>query len=424
MSTTITGDASAVSNSLSRTVTAATNASPIVITTSASHLFATGDTVYVSGVLGNTAANGSWVITKISATTFSLTGSTGSGAYTSGGTAVDVSLTPQFTIPADGDNLTGASVNVALETLADRTQFLALLSTMRSKEWTADTTWTAPDNVGAVGFLIGYGGGGGGGAGIDGSTTADYEANAGGGGGSSLPSIQQVSLTGGGVYTIDIGAGGTGHSANAAGGIYRGGHGGDTTFSNSVPTVLARFAGAGGGGDGVAVVDGLTGVAYSRPGLPCASSYVYYDDATYYASATGNLFFLFARGEGLGGAGCTKQASYNSNGFPGATHSRGYAGGSGGSTGTTTGTRRGGGAGGGGAGGPGGTGGTGGNGGNSGSGGGSGSPGTAGSSAAANTGAGGGGGAGGGSSATPGTGAAGGNGGSGKLTLYYWGDPT
>lgn len=126
MSSVITGDASNVSNSLERTVSGATNASPIVITTSTSHLFASGDTVVVADVGGNTAANGTWTITVTGPSTFSLDGSTGNGAYTSGGTATDVSLTPQFTIPSDGDDLDAASVNVALETLGDRSQHLNL----------------------------------------------------------------------------------------------------------------------------------------------------------------------------------------------------------------------------------------------------------------------------------------------------------
>jgi hypothetical protein len=70
-----------------RTVTAATNASPIVITTSANHGYVTGDKIEIAGVLGNTAANGTWTITKVTDTTFSLDTSTGNGAYTSGGTA-------------------------------------------------------------------------------------------------------------------------------------------------------------------------------------------------------------------------------------------------------------------------------------------------------------------------------------------------
>ena len=66
-------------------VTGATNASPIVVT-STGHALNTGDAVAISGVAGNTAANGTFTVTKIDANTFSLNGSTGNGAYTSGGT--------------------------------------------------------------------------------------------------------------------------------------------------------------------------------------------------------------------------------------------------------------------------------------------------------------------------------------------------
>lgn len=67
-------------------VTGATNASPIVIT-AASHGLETGNRVVISSVGGNTAANGTFTITKVNANSFSLDGSTGNGAYTSGGTA-------------------------------------------------------------------------------------------------------------------------------------------------------------------------------------------------------------------------------------------------------------------------------------------------------------------------------------------------
>ncbi len=66
-------------------VTGATNASPIVIT-SASHGLTTGTRVTISGVLGNTAANGTFTVTVLTADTFSLDSSTGNGPYTSGGT--------------------------------------------------------------------------------------------------------------------------------------------------------------------------------------------------------------------------------------------------------------------------------------------------------------------------------------------------
>jgi hypothetical protein len=70
----------------SRTVTNATNATPIQITTSVANALVTGQTVTISGVVGNTAANGTFVITRIDSTNFTLNGSVGNGAYTSGGT--------------------------------------------------------------------------------------------------------------------------------------------------------------------------------------------------------------------------------------------------------------------------------------------------------------------------------------------------
>lgn len=70
-----------------KVITDATNDDPIVVTIVA-HGFETGDQAAVSGVLGNTAANGNWSITVLTADTFSLDGSTGNGAYTSGGTCV------------------------------------------------------------------------------------------------------------------------------------------------------------------------------------------------------------------------------------------------------------------------------------------------------------------------------------------------
>ncbi|MET7636353.1 ubiquitin-activating E1 FCCH domain-containing protein [Streptomyces sp. NPDC005078] len=75
------------------TVTNASNATPIEVTTSAQHRLLTGDVVVITGVVGNTAANNStahpeWFITVTGPTTFTLNGSSGNGAYLSGGQAV------------------------------------------------------------------------------------------------------------------------------------------------------------------------------------------------------------------------------------------------------------------------------------------------------------------------------------------------
>jgi len=74
-----------------KTITAASNASPIVITI-ADHSYLTGNRVLISSVTGNTNANGAWNITKVDDDTFSLDGSTGNEAYISGGTAVKLEV--------------------------------------------------------------------------------------------------------------------------------------------------------------------------------------------------------------------------------------------------------------------------------------------------------------------------------------------
>ena len=69
-----------------KTITGATNASPIVAT-SADHGFSTGHSLVVADITGNTAANGTWYIEVLGDDTFSLLGSEGNADYVSGGTA-------------------------------------------------------------------------------------------------------------------------------------------------------------------------------------------------------------------------------------------------------------------------------------------------------------------------------------------------
>ena len=68
-----------------QTITDATNATPIVITVTDTTKIANGSLVQVSGVVGNTGANGGWPAVPIDGTHASLTGSVGNGAYVSGG---------------------------------------------------------------------------------------------------------------------------------------------------------------------------------------------------------------------------------------------------------------------------------------------------------------------------------------------------
>lgn len=83
------------------TISTATNATPIVVTTATNHGLVTGNQVYVTGVATNTAANNTgsnpnWTITVIDGTSFSLDDSVGNGAGT-GGTA-----TPALVGSVDG----------------------------------------------------------------------------------------------------------------------------------------------------------------------------------------------------------------------------------------------------------------------------------------------------------------------------------
>lgn len=57
----------------------------IKCTTAAAHGLSTGDYVGIDGVVGTTEANGSWQVTVIDTTNFTLDGSTFTNAYTSGG---------------------------------------------------------------------------------------------------------------------------------------------------------------------------------------------------------------------------------------------------------------------------------------------------------------------------------------------------
>jgi hypothetical protein len=91
-----------------RTLEEATNASPIVCKAT-NHGFATGNTVTITGALGNTAANGTWYgITVTDADHFSLPSSTGSGAYTANsGTAQNIDPPVGYEAAHWGDGCTG-----------------------------------------------------------------------------------------------------------------------------------------------------------------------------------------------------------------------------------------------------------------------------------------------------------------------------
>ena len=63
------------------TVIGATNATPIVVTVQYYHNFLNGDSVTISGVEGNTNANGTFVLSNVTLNTFTLVGSAGNGTF-------------------------------------------------------------------------------------------------------------------------------------------------------------------------------------------------------------------------------------------------------------------------------------------------------------------------------------------------------
>lgn len=84
-----------------RVVLVASNTTPIQITSIAHTLQSANfpaDRITIQGVLGNTAANGTWTITRVDADNFTLNGSAGNGAHVLGtGTwSIDSGLNPRF----------------------------------------------------------------------------------------------------------------------------------------------------------------------------------------------------------------------------------------------------------------------------------------------------------------------------------------
>ncbi|MFO0133858.1 MAG: hypothetical protein ACK56U_09700, partial [Planctomyces sp.] len=72
-----------------RTITDVTN-DPEMIISVANHGLKTGEQVRISGVTGNTAANGTWFVTRVDANRIRLRGIAGSGNYTGGGQLVQL----------------------------------------------------------------------------------------------------------------------------------------------------------------------------------------------------------------------------------------------------------------------------------------------------------------------------------------------
>ncbi len=132
MSQQTTGRAALVANNLpsSKTITTASNATPIVVTTSTPHLLSTNEIVAISGVSSNSAANGTFIVIVLSGTTFSLT------AYPAGTSVVGVGAGTGGTVQSNGygitvpvpndltDAMRAGGINVPFEAGIDREAYL------------------------------------------------------------------------------------------------------------------------------------------------------------------------------------------------------------------------------------------------------------------------------------------------------------
>jgi membrane protease YdiL (CAAX protease family) len=126
-------------------IVGATNATPIQVTTSDTHGYATGDTVVVRDVRGNSAANGSWTVTVLGDTTFALDDSAGSGAYGGGGTVRPGDLLYRWTTVVGG--LVQYALILALVLLIARGLAPAVLGLRRPSSWRAAAGWIAASIV-------------------------------------------------------------------------------------------------------------------------------------------------------------------------------------------------------------------------------------------------------------------------------------
>lgn len=92
-------------------ISSSTNAFPIVVTTAAAHGLATGDTVRIAGHLVNLAAVGTWTVTVLTGTTFSIpVAGVGVGAATGRIVKLPSDSDVQFTVNAVWDDMAGVTV--------------------------------------------------------------------------------------------------------------------------------------------------------------------------------------------------------------------------------------------------------------------------------------------------------------------------
>jgi hypothetical protein len=110
-------------------ISSSTNATPIVVTTATAHGLEPGDYFFITGA-DDPNAQGPWEAGAVTPTTVTLvkpiTGANSVGTMVGGANGMTLALgfADEYAIPSGGDKPNAASINVALEALGDRTQYL------------------------------------------------------------------------------------------------------------------------------------------------------------------------------------------------------------------------------------------------------------------------------------------------------------
>jgi hypothetical protein len=152
-------------------ISSSTNAAPIVVTTAAAHGLSVNDRVTITDHLTNTNANGTWVLSAVGTTTFTLTATTGNGVggatgfwcladvesatlklYQSNTTVAETDVAATYT-EANFTNYTSKALNGKLSSSAGWTlpasvaptgawsaESLVAEATQPSQSWTCGTT--------------------------------------------------------------------------------------------------------------------------------------------------------------------------------------------------------------------------------------------------------------------------------------------
>jgi hypothetical protein len=105
-------------------ISASSNTTPVVVTTSTPHLLTTGDVVKVNDHQTNTGINKTWAIHVVDSLNVILVGSTAGGAGGATGAVQSLNFGTIYNLPTDGQRRDALSVNQALEALGDRTSSL------------------------------------------------------------------------------------------------------------------------------------------------------------------------------------------------------------------------------------------------------------------------------------------------------------